>query len=153
MTAHPDGVWTVQQARNLVIDLGERSNRFRFRFLIRDRAGQSTGAFDGVFATEKIEMLKILPRSPRANAHAERWVRTARAEVTGRMLIAGPRCRHAVLDEYALHYNQRRPHRARNLRPPGADETAPAFIADLAVPKIMRRRVTGGLINQYEPAA
>ncbi len=151
VTAHPDGAWTVQQARNLLMDAGERAGRFRF--LIRDRAGQFTEAFDAVLAAAGIEVVKIAPQSPRANAYAERWVRTARAEVTDRMLIAGPRHLRAVLDQYAVHYNEHRPHRARNLRPPGAAEIAPAVITDLATPKIRRRRVLGGLINEYEQVA
>jgi len=86
---------------------GERASRFRF--LIRDRAGQFTGAFDAVLADAGIEVVKIPPRSPRANAHAERWVRTARAEVTDRMLIAGLRHLRLVLDEYVAHYSRHRP--------------------------------------------
>jgi putative transposase len=66
------------------------------------------------------------------------------------MLIAGPRHLRAVMDEYAVYYNGHRPYPARNLRPPGADETTPAVITDLATPKIRRRRVLGGLINEYE---
>ena len=96
--------------------------------------------------------MKIPPRSPRANAYAERWVRAARAEVTDPMLIAGPRQLHAVLDQYVAHYNEHRPHRARDLRPPGAEIT-PAVIADLAKPRIRRRRLLGGLINEYGRAA
>ena len=89
----------------------------------------------------------------RSNAYAERWVRTARAEVTDRMLIAGPRHLRAVVDEYAGHYNRHRPHRARDLRPPDCDDITMAEIADLAAVRIRWRRVLGGLINEYERAA
>jgi transposase InsO family protein len=148
VTAHPDGAWTVQQARNLLMDLGERAAWFRS--LIRDRAGQFTDAFDAVLSGAGIEVIKIPPRSPRANAYAERWVRTVRAEVTDRMLITGPRHLRAVLNEYAAHYNQHRPHRARNLRPPDCDENAQVAVTDLTV---RRRRILGGLLNEYERAA
>jgi putative transposase len=149
VTAHPNGVWTVQQARNLLMDLGERAARFQF--LVRDRAGQFTDAFDAVLSSAGIEVVKIPPRSPRANAYAERWVRTVRAEVIDRMLIAGPRHLRAILDEYVAHYNQHRPHRARNLRPPDCDGTMAAII-DLTTARVRRRRVLGGLINEYERA-
>jgi putative transposase len=151
VTAHPDGAWTVQQARNLLMDLDERAARFRF--LIRDRAGQFTGAFDAVLAGAGIAVVKIPPQTPTANAYAERWVRTARSEVTDRMLIAGPRHLCAVLDEYTGHYNQHRPHRARDLRPPDCDDITMAEIADLTTARIRRRRVVGGLINEYKRAA
>jgi transposase InsO family protein len=97
VTDRPDGAWTVQQARNLLMDLVDMGERAAgFRFLIRDRAGQFTEAFDAVLAGAGIEAVKIPPRSPRANAYAERWIRTVRAEVTDRMLITGPRHLRAV---------------------------------------------------------
>jgi transposase InsO family protein len=150
VTAHPDGAYTVQQARNLLMDLGERAGRFRF--LIRDRAGQFTEEFDAVLAGAGIEVVKIPPRSPKANAYAERWVRTVRAEVTDRMLIAGTRHLRAVLDEYAVHYNHHRPHRARKLRPPDCNDITMATTTDLTA-RIQRRRVLGGLIHEYKRAA
>ena len=151
VTAHPDGAWTTRQARNLLMDLGERATRFRF--LIRDRAGQFTGAFDTVLSGAGIEVAMIPPRSPRANCYAERWVRTVRAEVTDRMLIAGPRRLQAVLGEYVAHYNRHRPHRARNLRPPDGGDITLAPVTGLATARIRRREVLGGLIHEYERAA
>ena len=151
LTAHPDGAWTAQQARNLLMDLGEHADRFKF--MIRDRAGQFTGAFDAVLAGAGIEVVKIPPRSPRANAYAERWVRTVRSEVTDRMLIAGPRHLRMVLDEYAAHYNRHRPHRAWNLRPPDRADVAVVPVTDLATVRVGRHEVLGGLIHEYQRAA
>jgi putative transposase len=106
-----------------------------------------------VLADAGIEVVKIPPQSPRANAFAERWVRTVRAEVTDRMLIAGPRHLRAVLDEYVAHYNRHRPHRARNLGPPDRDHVIAVPVTGLATARIRRRRVLGGLIHEYERAA
>lgn len=150
VTAHPDRAWTVQQACNLLMDLGARATRFRF--LIRDRAGQFTEAFDAVLAAAGIEAVKIPPQSTRANAYSERWVRTGRAEVTDRMLIAGPRHLRAVLDQYVAHYNHHRPHRARNLRPPDHYDST-ALVPDLAAVPIRRRKILSGLTHEYERAA
>ena len=147
VTANPDGPWTVQQIRNLLMDLGDRAADFRF--LVRDRAGQFTEAFDAVLADAGIEAVKIPPCSPRANAFAERFVLTARTEVTDRMLIFGRRHLRTILADYEAHYNGRRPHRSRQLRPPRPDYPA----ADLSRDRIKRRPVLGGLINEYERAA
>ena len=124
VTGHPDGSWTTQQARNLVMDLGE--DVARFRFLVRDRAGQFTASFDAVFADAGIEVVKIPPRCPRANCFAERFVLTVRTELTDRMLIFGERHLRRVLALYAAHYNARRPHRALQLRPPRPEALVPS---------------------------
>ena len=147
VTAGPDGPWTTQQVRNLLTGLGDRAGSFRF--LVRDRAGQFTGAFDAVLADAGIKAVKIPPRSPRANAYAERFVLTARTEVTDRMLIFGQRHLGSVLAEHEAHYNERRPHRSRQLRPPRPDHP----VANLSQERIKRRAVLGGLINEYERAA
>ncbi|MDT5306779.1 MAG: putative transposase [Mycobacterium sp.] len=146
-TTNPDGRWTTQQIRNLVMDLGDRVTEFQF--LVRDRAGQFAASFDAVLADVGIEAIRIPPRCPRANCFAERFVGTLRAELTNRMLIFEERHLRVVLGEYVRHYNGRRPHRARNLRPP--QPTHP--VADLSKNRIKRRPVLHGLINEYERAA
>jgi putative transposase len=146
-TSHPTGAWTTQQARNLLMDLDDRAAAIRF--LVRDRAGQFTSAFDAVFAGAGIDTVKIPPRCPRANCFAERFVLTARIELTDRILIFGERHLRTVLARYAAHYNRRRPHRALDLLPPRPDHVVP----DIAHQRIRRRPILGGLINEYERAA
>lgn len=147
VTAHPDGPWTAQKARNLVMDLGDRIGSFSY--LIRDRDAKFTSAFDAIFASEGVTTVRIPPRTPRANCYAERWIRTARAECTDRMLIYGEQHLRTVLSEYAGHYNERRPHQSRQQRPPGRDNQADPP-RDLPV---QCRRVLGGLVNEYYQAA
>jgi transposase InsO family protein len=146
-TTNPDGPWTTQQARNLVTDLEDWTANFRF--LIRDRAGQFTAAFDTVFADVGIQVVRIPPRCPQANAYAERFVRTVRAELSDRMLIFGQRHLRRVLAEYVSHYNQERPHRGRELQPPSPVQSVPGG----ATSTIVRHSILGGPINEYRHAA
>jgi transposase InsO family protein len=117
VTANPGGPWTTRQIRNLLMDLGDRAADFRF--LARDRAGQFTASLDAVLAAAGIEAVKIPPRSPRANAHAERFVLTARTGITDRLLIFGERHLRPALTAYARHYNGRHPIAAASSARPG----------------------------------
>lgn len=146
-TTNPDGRCTTQQSCNLLMDLGYRADNFRF--LIRDRAGQFTTSFDAVLSATGIQVEKIPPRCPRANAYAKRFVSTVRREVTDRLLIVNEHHLRTVLDRYAAHYNHRRPHRARQLAPPRPDRPE----AEPSCTSIRRRPVLGGPINEYEPTA
>jgi putative transposase len=147
VTEHPDGAWTAQQARNLVMDLGHRTRGFRF--LIRDRDAKFATVFDEIFASEGLKIVKTPPQTPRANCYAERWIRTARAECTDRMLIYDERHLRSVLSEYAGHYNRHRPHQSRQQRPPDQETQT---TAPLNLP-VQRRKVLGGVISEYYQAA
>ena len=149
-TMNPTGQWVAQQARNLMAEMGERATRFRF--LIRDRDAKYTAVFDAVFHAEGIEVLLTPPQAPRANAYAERWVRTVRRECLDRILIYNTRHLLAVLSEYLVHYNAHRAHQGRGQRPPDRD-AFPAPVADLGAVRVRRRKVVHGLINEYEQAA
>ncbi len=149
-TTNPSGQWVVQQARNLMLNLEERANRLRF--LIRDRDAKYTAMFDTVFQTEGIEVLLTPPQAPRANAFAERWVRTVRRECLDRILIYNTGHLLSVLGEYLAHYNEHRPHQGRGQRPPDRD-TLPAPVTDLTAIRVRRRKVLHGLINEYEQVA
>ncbi|MFU8854947.1 integrase core domain-containing protein [Micromonospora sp. SL1-18] len=151
VTRHPTGEWVTQQARNLLLDLGDRVARFRF--LIRDRDSKYIAAFDQVFIAEGIEILRTPPRAPRANAYAERWVRTVRRECLDRMLIYNRRHLLAALDEYVAHYNEHRPHQARHQQPPDATDIPSRPVADLPAARVRRRKILNGLINEYSQVA
>jgi len=149
-TTNPTGQWVAQQARNLMMDLGRSVSQFRF--LIRDRDTKYTAGFDEVFTNEGIEIVRTPPRAPRANAYAERWVRTVRRECLDRILIYNPRHLLATLNEHVRHYNEHRPHQGREQRPPALD-LSPALVTDPATVRVRRRHVLNGLINEYSQAA
>jgi transposase InsO family protein len=120
------------------------------RFAIRDRAGQYSETFDNVFSAVDVTVINIPPRAPRANAFAQRWVRTVRHELLDRTLIWNRQQLKQLLDEYVAHYNEHRPHRSLDQRAPA--DTVPQ--APPAVPiKVTHRSTCGTLINEYLCAA
>jgi putative transposase len=147
VTTNPAGARTAQQARNLAMDPGDRIASFRF--LIRGRDAKFAGAFDGVFTGEGVTVVKTPPRTPRANCYAGRWVWTVRGGCTDRMLIYNKWHLRPVPGEYTGHCNRHRPHQSRRQRPPDSGE---AVVMSLDAP-IHRRKVLGGVINEYHRAA
>jgi transposase InsO family protein len=145
-TRHPSGQFVAQQARNLSID-GALEH---VGFLIRDRDTKFTAAFDEVFLSEGARVIKTPVRAPKANAFAERFVRTGRHEVLDLTLVFGRRHLDQILRRYAEHYNTRRPHRGLDLRTPDATSERPI---SPDVPLVRRIDVLGGLIHEYEPVA
>jgi putative transposase len=150
ITAHPTGTWVAQQARNILMDLDEQGHRFRY--LIRDRDAKFTAAFDTLFTAAGIDVVKIPPRAPRANAYAERWVRTVRSECLDWTLIWNGRQLYRVLTEYLCHYNTARPHRSLALQPPRPTRST-LFKPGTVESSVQRVDVLGGLIHEYRRAA
>ena len=148
VTGHPIGAFVTQAARNLVGDLLDQGRSIKF--LIRDRDTKFTASFDEVFRSEGIRVIKTPVRSPRANAFAERWVRTVRTECLDWILIVGHRHLERVLRDYVGHYNGQRPHRGIDLEVP-----VPANGTVATPPSLQARRhdVLGGLIHEYHPVA
>jgi transposase InsO family protein len=144
ITANPTGAWTTQAARNLLMTVESQ-----FRFLVHDGAGQYSPAFDAVFTSEAITAITTPPRAPKANAYAERWVRTLRHELLDRTLIVNERQLRSLLGEYIEHYNAHRPHRGLDQHAPDDDIVVP-ITADQPVE---RHSTCAGLINEYHTAA
>jgi putative transposase len=148
VTAHPNGAWVAQQARNLSMALVDEGREVRF--LVRDRDAKFTAAFDEVFRSEGIRVIRTPVRAPKAKAHAERWIRSARRECLDWILILGRGHLERVLRTYVAH-NEHRPHRALAQRPPlGEPRAAPEPPVRLDV---RRRDRLGGLLHEYELAA
>ena len=150
ITANPDGAWTTQAARNILMDLGQLTTSIKF--LLRDRAGQFTDSFDAVFRAEGIRILASPPQAPRANAICERIIGTLRRELLDQMLIVNEHHLRQVLTEYLAHYNTARPHRALGQLAPAQADTRPPEI-NLAEHRIRRKQVLGGLIHEYQIAS
>jgi putative transposase len=150
VTANPSGVWVTQQARNLLLVLGEQGRRVQF--VLRDRDAKFCRAFDDVFRAERAEVLLTPVQAPNANAYAERWVGTARAECLDHLLIVGRRHLEQVLRIYIEHYNLHRPHRALGLGPPASPADA-AAANQACQGRIQRRDLLGGLLHEYRRAA
>ena len=151
ITAHPTGDWTVQQARNLALDLGERFGDFRF--LIRDRGSNFTASFDAVFQATGTTIVRTTVQAPRMNAICERLIGTLRREVLDRTLILNQVHLRAVLVEYQEHYNTARPHQGLRQRIPDHGPAPRVTAADLSTRQIRRKPILSGLINEYERAA
>jgi len=144
-TRNPDGSWVAQQARNLGLLFAEQ----QIRFLLRDRDSKYTGPFDEVFRSEQIRILRTPLRAPKANAIAERFMRTVRGECLDWLLILNRRHLERVLRVYIEHYNAERPHRAIALRPPDPPSARTGTTTD----EIRRRDKLGGLLHEYYRAA
>ncbi len=152
VTAHPTGEWTAQQARNLEMSLGDRSEDIKF--LIRDRGSNFTASFDAIFRASGTRIVLTAVQAPRMNAICERLVGTLRREILDRVLILGEDHLRAVLSQYQMHYNTARPHQGIAQRTPGGEpDTGHSAVADLGRARIVRKPVLGGLINEYARAA
>ena len=148
-SANPTSAWVTQQARQLAWSLSQRPTPLCF--LIHDRDSKFSRSFDAVFRSESLEIIRTPIRAPKANAIAERFVRTARAECLDWLLIVNRRHLELVLRVFFDHYNTHRPHRALSLRPP----TLAANMLAIPPPptSIQRRDRLGGLIHEYHAAA
>jgi len=150
ITANPTGEWATQQARNIIETVVERTQPLRF--LIHDRDSKFTAAFDEVFRSDGIRTIRTPVRAPRANAFIERWIGTVRRECLDRMLILNRRHLERALPVYIRHYNEHRPHRSLDQRPP-IEEPPPESETNVDLDHVQQRDLLGGLIHEYKAAA
>ena len=147
VTSNPNDPWVTQVARNFASDLEDAGRQFQF--LIRDRDTKFTASFDTVLASIGIETIRTPVASPRANAFAERFVRTVRQDCFDHLLVVSQRHLEALLAEYVRHYNEARPHRGIQLDLPLPRPETSATIDGT----VIRRDVLGGIVHEYERAA
>ena len=148
LTLHPTGEWTAQQARNLIMDLGDHAGRVKF--MIRDRGSNFTTAFDAVLADAGIRTVLCSIQTPRMNAITERWIGGCRRELLDRTLIWNQAHLRQILRQYETHHNQHRPHRSLHGAAPLKPLPEPV---DLDQYRIRRQAQVGGLINEYRLVA
>jgi putative transposase len=146
VTAHPDGAWMLQQARNLAAN----EQLEHARFLIHDRDAKFADSFDAILHGEGVRVIRTPVQAPRANAAAERWVRTVRSECLDDLLVVGRRHLERILREYLAHYNGERPHRALAFAAPTRELQEPRGSPPTM---IHRRDLLGGMIHEYRAAA
>ena len=152
ITSKPDTAWMLQQARNLLMELADHNRPMRF--LIHDRDAKFPRAFDALLGSADIKVIRTPVRAPNANAHMARWVGTVRRECLDRILIVGRHQLEHILRVYVKHYNQERPHRALDLRPPNTNPRPCAPAASTPKPlRVNRRDLLGGVIHEYDIAA
>ena len=148
ITLHPTGAWTTQQARNLIMDLGDHAGRVKF--MIRDRGSNFTTAFDAVLADAGIRTVLCNVRTPRMNAITERWIGRCRRELLDRTLVWNQAHLRQILRQYETHHNQHRPHRSLHGAAPLKPLPEPV---DLDLYRVRRRARVAGLINEYHLVA
>jgi transposase InsO family protein len=148
VTANPTGAWVTQQARNLLMDLDGHIERIKF--LIRDRDTKFVAAFDTVFQSVGMRIIKSPVRAPRANAIMERWVGSVRREILDRTLIWNQSHLRLVLAEYEDHYNRYRPHRTLQQASPLTELPEPVNLDQL---NVRRHDRLGGIIHEYSQVA
>src|SRR5579875_399453 len=150
VTRFPTAAWATQLARELTGDLAEAGRGLTH--LLRDRDAKFTTAFDAVFTACGIEVVPTAPQAPRMNAIAERFVRTARAECTDRMLITSERHARVTMAQYVSHYNAGRSHQGHGLGLRAPEDASNVIPFPAPRRRIRRRQFLGGLINEYQPA-
>ena len=140
-TTNPDDSWVTQQARQITWNLDDTNQSFRF--LIRDRDKKFTAAFDTIFRSEGMKIIRTPRQAPNANSHAERYVRSVRSECLDKIIVINQAHLRSVLTEYVEFYNTRRPHQ-------GIGQQSPIIRSpEKNEGLVHRRHVLGGIINDY----